>query len=97
LGATGGDVVVEQWLVNVGDRVEAAAPLATVSTDKANVDVEAFRGGYVRQLIVGNGATVPVGEPIALIADSMEESLDGFAILLPSPPGEGKRSAATRG
>src|SRR5262245_52908536 len=73
LGATGGDVVIEQWLVKIGDRIDAGAPIVTVSTDKANVDIEAFRGGFVRELLVGNGTTVPVGEAIALIADSMEE------------------------
>ncbi|MGE5141597.1 MAG: thiamine pyrophosphate-dependent enzyme [Rudaea sp.] len=75
LGATGGDVVVDEWLVQPGDHVKAGAPIASVTTDKATVEIEAFRDGYLRSILVPEGAAAAPGAAIALIADSMDEPL----------------------
>jgi len=75
LGATGGSITIEQWLVAEGTYVQAGQPLVTVVTDKATVEVEAFRAGYVRKHLVAEGAAVEVGAAIALIADTLEEPL----------------------
>lgn len=75
LGATGGDVTLVRWLVTPGDQVRAGQPLFLVETDKATVEVEAYRDGVVRKLLVEEGASVPLGSPVAFIADSMEEPL----------------------
>jgi pyruvate dehydrogenase E2 component (dihydrolipoamide acetyltransferase) len=75
LGATGGDVTLVRWLVAPSDQVRAGQPLFLVETDKATVEVEAYRDGLVRELLVEEGASVPLGSPVAIIADSMEESL----------------------
>jgi pyruvate dehydrogenase E2 component (dihydrolipoamide acetyltransferase) len=73
LGATEDDVVLNEWLVKPGDFVKAGTPLFLVTTDKAIVEVEAFRDGYIREVLVSEEAKVPVGEAVALMADSMEE------------------------
>lgn len=75
LGATGGDVTFMEWLVEPGDRVKAGQPLFTVETDKAAVEVQSYRDGFVRELLVEVGDAVPIGSPVALVADSMEEPL----------------------
>ena len=64
---------VLQWLVAEGDRVEAGQPLVEIETDKATVTFEADAAGVVLALTVGEGATVPLGAPIAVIGDPGEE------------------------
>jgi pyruvate dehydrogenase E2 component (dihydrolipoamide acetyltransferase) len=59
--------VVVQWRKRPGDAVEKGEPLLEVETDKAVVDVEAPASGILAQVTAEDGATVPVGERIALI------------------------------
>jgi len=73
LGATDADVVLDEWLMKTGDFVKAGMPLFVVTTDKATVEVESFRDGYIRDILVAAGSTISTGETIAIIADSMEE------------------------
>src|SRR5512133_704805 len=62
-----------RWLKKVNDPVEKGQPLAEIETDKATVEVEAPYSGIVLQLIVGEGTSVPVGAPIAIIGVSGEK------------------------
>lgn len=75
LGATGRDVTLVEWLVKAGDAVQAGQPLFVVSTDKATVEVEAFRSGVVRELRAEAGASVPIGTTVAVLADTVDEPL----------------------
>ncbi len=75
LGATSDDVTVMRWLVEPGEKVQAGQPLFLVETDKATVEVEAFREGVLRRIMVEAGDTVSLGSVVALMADSMEEPL----------------------
>ena len=75
LGATGGDVLFIEWLVKPGDQVRVGQPLFLVETDKATVEVEAFRDGVVRELLVEAGDSVSLGSAVAIVADSLEEPL----------------------
>lgn len=64
---------VLQWLVAEGDNVEVGQPLVEIETDKATVTYEADAAGIVLALNVGEGATVPLGAPIAVIGEPGEE------------------------
>ena len=75
LGSTGGDVILEEWLVKPGQVVESGQPLFVIATDKATVEVEAFRDGVVREIQVQAGQTLSAGAVVALLADSLEEQL----------------------
>jgi pyruvate dehydrogenase E2 component (dihydrolipoamide acetyltransferase) len=59
--------LVVQWRKHPGDTVEKGQPLLEVETDKAVVEVEAPASGTLAQVTAEEGATVPVGERIALI------------------------------
>jgi pyruvate dehydrogenase E2 component (dihydrolipoamide acetyltransferase) len=69
LGADMERGVLVEWYVREGDPVERGQVIAAVDTDKAVVDVEVFRSGVIERLLVEPGTTVPVGTPLALIAD----------------------------
>jgi pyruvate dehydrogenase E2 component (dihydrolipoamide acetyltransferase) len=75
LGATGSDVSLMEWLVETGDRVLVGQPLFILETDKATVEVESYRDGFIRLLLVEAGAVVSLGSVVAVIADSMDEPL----------------------
>lgn len=78
LGATGGDVVIDQWLVRIGDFVTAGAPILTITTDKATVELEAFRSGFLRGQLVRSGETIEIGTAVALLADAVDEPLGEY-------------------
>ncbi len=88
LGATGGDIRVVEWLVGVGDSVATGQPIFSVETDKALVEVEAFRAGFLRQILVGPDIQVAPGTPVALLADSMDEDLTPSAEMPVRPVAE---------
>src|SRR4051794_3915746 len=75
LGATGDGMKLTAWLVKPNDFVKAGSPLFAVTTDKADVEVEAFRDGYIRKIIVNADSAVTLGMVVAVLADSLEESL----------------------
>jgi pyruvate dehydrogenase E2 component (dihydrolipoamide acetyltransferase) len=64
---------VLRWLVAEGERVEVGQPLVEIETDKATVTYDADAAGAVLALNVGEGATVPLGAPIAVIGEPGEE------------------------
>lgn len=56
-----------RWLKQPGDTVERGEAIAEIETDKAVIEIESFEAGTVKQLLVEEGTTVPVGEPIAVL------------------------------
>jgi pyruvate dehydrogenase E2 component (dihydrolipoamide acetyltransferase) len=64
---------VIQWLKKEGDRVQGGDVIASIETDKAEIELEAFGSGVLRKILVGDGQTVPVGQLIGVIAESDED------------------------
>lgn len=67
LSMTEGRIVA--WLVDEGATVEAGQELAEVETEKINGAVEAPAPGVLRRRVAGEGAVVPVGGLLAVIAE----------------------------
>jgi acetoin:2,6-dichlorophenolindophenol oxidoreductase subunit alpha len=91
LGATGDDVRIVEWLVAEGAPVKAGQALFVVETDKATSEVEAFRDGYLAQVIKGAGAECAPGEAVGELTDERAE-----AASTPGPPSEPPATAARR-
>lgn len=76
---------VVSWLKSEGDAIEAGEAIMVVESDKADMDVEAFEDGFLAKIIVEEGGMAPVGEAVALIAEteadiaSVVASFDGSA------------------
>lgn len=62
-----------EWKVEEGDQVAQGDVVAEIETDKANMEVEALGSGVLRKILVEEGATVPVGTLIGIIAEEDEE------------------------
>ena len=56
-----------RWLKQEGEAVSRGEIVAEIETDKATVEVESGYSGTICRLLVEEGATLPVGEPIAII------------------------------
>ncbi|WP_226822427.1 FAD-dependent oxidoreductase, partial [Acidithiobacillus ferridurans] len=65
--------VLVSWEKPAGARVERGDVVATVETDKAIMDVEVFREGYLSGPLAAVDAVVPVGEAIAWLVESPEQ------------------------
>jgi pyruvate dehydrogenase E2 component (dihydrolipoamide acetyltransferase) len=63
------DAVIVHWLKSPGDSFEKGEALIEVETDKATVVYEAESGGTLDSILVPEGATVAIGEPIATLAN----------------------------
>jgi len=68
---TEGKVVA--WLKQVGDFVKANENIAVVESDKSDMEAECFHDGYLAAILVPAGGQAPTGQPIALIAETVEE------------------------
>jgi pyruvate dehydrogenase E2 component (dihydrolipoamide acetyltransferase) len=62
------------WKKKEGDAVEAGEVIAEVETDKSNLEVEAYNAGTLVKIVAPVGATVPCGQPIALVAEEGDEA-----------------------
>jgi len=59
--------VVVSWEKEIGDKIERGDIVATVETDKAIMDVEVFREGYLSGPVADIDSVVPVGGAIAYL------------------------------
>ncbi|MGH6656953.1 MAG: biotin/lipoyl-containing protein [Actinocrinis sp.] len=67
LGETVAEGTVTRWLKQVGEPVADQEPLLEIATDKVDTEIPAPAAGIVRELLVAEDATVPVGTLLATI------------------------------
>ena len=77
------DVSVIDVMIEVGQKIEVDAPLITLETDKAAMDVPAPAAGVVRQVSVKKGDKVSQGAVILMLED---ESAPPAPAAKPPPP-----------
>jgi pyruvate dehydrogenase E2 component (dihydrolipoamide acetyltransferase) len=70
------------WLVSVGDRVTKGMAVATVLTDKVDMEVESEVEGTVTRLTAQEGDVVPVGGELGFVDSSEDEGLGDLSDLL---------------
>ena len=76
VAANATDAILSEWQVAENTEFAEEDPIATVETDKANVDIEAEAAGVILRYLVTPGATVEVGAPIALMGHPGETVSD---------------------
>jgi pyruvate dehydrogenase E2 component (dihydrolipoamide acetyltransferase) len=84
---------IVEWLKKPGDKVERGESVLVVESDKADMDVETFNGGYLAVVLMPAGGTAPVGETIGLVVDTEAEIAEAQANA-PVQPGSGAPAAA---
>jgi pyruvate dehydrogenase E2 component (dihydrolipoamide acetyltransferase) len=79
LGETMNEGTVVEWLKQEGQPVRRGEVLFTVESDKATLEVEAPADGFLRQVLVPAGTTVPVLTVVGLITRTSDEPLEEAA------------------
>lgn len=64
---------IVSWVKSPGEKVEKGETVVVVESDKADMDVESFYGGYLATIVVPAGESAPVGAAIALVAETEAE------------------------
>jgi pyruvate dehydrogenase E2 component (dihydrolipoamide acetyltransferase) len=105
-GAT--EAAISKWLVAPGDVVAPGTPVAEIETEKALVEYQAEAAGIVGRLVLAEGESGEIGDPILVLVAEGETGADISAVLgagsapagppqvaaAPSPsPGHGTRPA----
>jgi pyruvate dehydrogenase E2 component (dihydrolipoamide acetyltransferase) len=80
---------LSQWVKQEGDQVRKGDILAVIETDKAAMDMEAYDEGVLTRILVPEGASVPVGSPIAIVG-SETAAAPGVA---QAPPAQARAAA----
>ncbi|MFC2029654.1 dihydrolipoamide acetyltransferase family protein [Chloroflexota bacterium] len=76
LGQTMDEGAIVEWVKQEGDAIRRGDVLFTVESDKAVLEVEATTRGYLRQIVVPQGETVPVLTVVGLVTRTLDEELD---------------------
>ena len=76
VAANATDAILSEWQVAENAEFAEEDAIATVETDKANVEIEAEAAGVILKYLVTPGATVEVGAPIALTGHPGEKVSD---------------------
>ena len=65
--------VVVRWRKKEGEQVARGEVIAEIETDKATVEMEAYASGVLGKILAEEGASIPVGDLIAVITAPGEE------------------------
>src|SRR6267154_743099 len=86
-----------RWLKKEGDEVSMGEPLAEIDTDKATMEMQALSNGVLRKILINEGESAPLGQPIAIIGEPDEdisELLKATAEKAPATPAKEEQPAA---
>jgi pyruvate/2-oxoglutarate dehydrogenase complex dihydrolipoamide acyltransferase (E2) component len=86
MGVSVAEGTIVAWRVEVGDRIEADATIAEISTDKIDTDVPSPATGVVAEILVPVEATVEVGTVLARIATGASAPQSGSPPQSAPPP-----------
>lgn len=81
------------WHKQVGDAIDVDETLLEIGTDKVDTEVPSPTGGKVAAILVGEGDTVDVGTPIAMIETDVNAEI-GDAPAASAPSSEPAEAAA---
>jgi len=72
-GLTMEEATITTWVAGVGEPIEQGAVLATIESEKVEMELPSPVSGIVAEHLVAVGETVPLGTPVAVIvADAAE-------------------------
>jgi 2-oxoglutarate dehydrogenase E2 component (dihydrolipoamide succinyltransferase) len=71
LGETVTEGTVASWTKKVGDKVAVDEIILDIETDKVSMEIPSPGDGFITQILVPEGTTVPVGTVLAVVESSM--------------------------
>ncbi len=79
------EATIVTWLKQPGDAFLRGEPLVEVETDKATVEYEAEADGMLAEILVPEGGTAALGEPIARLGGATGDDAPGTTVVDASP------------
>ena len=67
MGGSVDAVVVVEWQVEVGQRVQTEATLVTIEVDKVDAQIPSPFAGVVTEILVGPGTELKVGDALCVV------------------------------
>jgi len=69
-----------KWHKKIGDEIKPDDLLFEVATDKATVEYNAIDAGWLAKILVQEGQDATVNQPVAVLTESKDESIEGYSI-----------------
>lgn len=69
---------IAKWRKKEGDFVKVGEVIFEIATDKATVEHAVLDAGYLRKIIVKEGESAVVNQPVAIFTEKKEESIEGY-------------------
>lgn len=66
---------IAKWLKNIGESIEKGDYLVELETDKVNIEIISDYSGTIKEQKFGEGDTVKVGETIAIVDETVSETV----------------------
>ena len=89
---------IVRWLKQEGDAVKRGEKVAEIETEKVTIEVENFDDGILHTIVAQAGEEVPVGQPIAVVAQPGEAvDLAALNITISAAPAAAPAAPASNG
>ena len=69
---------ITKWHKNEGDYVNAGDVLLEVATDKATVEHSALDEGWLRKILIPEGRSAIINQPLAIFTEEKDESIANY-------------------
>ena len=69
---------IAKWHKKEGDYVNASDVLLEIATDKATVEHSALDEGWLRKILIPEGGSAVINQPLAIFTEEKEESIDQY-------------------
>jgi pyruvate dehydrogenase E2 component (dihydrolipoamide acetyltransferase) len=69
---------IAKWHKKEGDFVKAGEVVFDIATDKATVEHAVLDSGYLRKIIIKEGESAVVNQPVAVFTEKKDESIEGY-------------------
>ncbi|HSX37198.1 MAG TPA: pyruvate dehydrogenase complex dihydrolipoamide acetyltransferase [Chlamydiales bacterium] len=69
---------IAKWHKNIGEKVKSGEVLVEVATDKATIEYSALDTGFLRKILIPEGSSAKVNQPIAIFTEKAEETIEGY-------------------
>jgi pyruvate/2-oxoglutarate dehydrogenase complex dihydrolipoamide acyltransferase (E2) component len=72
-GLTMEEATISAWVVAVGEAIAQGDTIATIESEKVEMELPSPVSGIVAEHLVAVGETVPLGTPLAIVVSDREE------------------------
>src|SRR5579863_278489 len=69
---------IAKWRKKEGDFVKVGEVVFEIATDKATVEHAVIDAGYLRKIIVKEGESAVVNQPVGIFTEKKDESIEGY-------------------